>query len=183
MLYKLLALTLPLCIDSFLICSAIGINKPRLDHKLKLSFTFAVFEGGMPLVGLVIGSFLSRGLGGVAEYAAGGILLVFGLYSLLATKREDSDAGRLSETHGLALITLGLGISIDSLAVGFSYGLLKIPALWATIAIVTQTLIATQAGFMVGNILPQKLRVWGESLASLVLALIGSFIILQKLVS
>ncbi|HUD10710.1 MAG TPA: manganese efflux pump [Candidatus Saccharimonadales bacterium] len=182
MLLKLIVLTLPLCIDSFLICSAIGISKPSRQTKVRLSLTFAVFEGGMPLIGLAIGSLLSQGLGDAAQYLAGGILLVFGAYSLLATKREDTDAKRLSEAHGFTLIALGLGISIDSLAVGFSYGLLKIPPLWATIAIVTQTLIATQVGFALGNVLPVKLRVWGESLASLVLALIGGFIIFSKIV-
>ena len=183
MLIKLLALTLPLCIDSFLICSAIGISKPSAKQKFRLSMTFAVFEAGMPLVGLLAGSLLSQSLGNLAEYLAGGILLAFGLYSMLFSSKETADAEKLTRAHGFMLITLGLGISIDGIAVGLSYGLLKISPLWATVAILTQTLIATQLGFAVGNLLPAKLRVWGESLASLVLALIGGFIILQKVLA
>jgi putative Mn2+ efflux pump MntP len=119
----------------------------------------------------------------MAEYLAGSILLAFGLYSLITSRKEDANARRMSTTRGLALIGLGLGISVDSLAIGFSYGLLKIPALLATTVIVVQTIIATQFGFSLGKLLPSKFRVFGEGLAGLVLAVIGGFIIISKALS
>lgn len=183
MLIKLIALTLPLSLDSFLICSAIGATRPSRRSRLKLSFTFALFEGGMPLIGLLAGSLLGRGLGSAAEYLAGGILITFGLYSLIFSKKEDKNSKSLASASGLTLVGLGLGISLDSLAIGFSYGLLKIPAILATIVIVVQTLLATELGFTIGKRLPEKLRVYGEFLASAVLVVIGGFIIIEKFVS
>jgi hypothetical protein len=39
-------------------------------QKLRISLIFVIFEGGMPLIGLGLGSALARGIGHVASYLA-----------------------------------------------------------------------------------------------------------------
>jgi putative Mn2+ efflux pump MntP len=177
----MVALTLPLCIDSFFIATAIGVRRPPHRQRLRLSLLFAAFEGGMPLIGLVIGRSLSGAISGVAEYVAAAILIGFGIYTLLHIDEEDDEAQQLGQTHGFALLALGLGISLDGLAIGFTYGLLKIPVIPATILIVVQAFAASQIGFAVGSKVPERFREWGERAASIALIAIGVVILFQQL--
>jgi len=132
----------------------------------------------MPLIGLLIGNSLSGGLGSKADYLAAAILIGFGLYTFFSTKSEDDTASRIASAQGWKLAILGLTISLDGLAIGFTYGLLHISVIGATLAIAIQTIIATQLGFMIGGRLPQRFRDIGERAMGAVLVAIGAFILL-----
>jgi len=180
MLAQLIALTIPLCLDSFLIAAAIGMTRPSHGDRIRISAFFATFEAGMPLVGLLIGAALSGPLGGAAEYTAIVVLIVFGLYATFNSKEEDNEAKRIASTHGLAIIGLGLGISLDGLAIGFTYGLLHLPVVLVTILIAFQAFVLSQVGFAVGGRLPESIRQYGEKVASLALVAIGLLLFVQK---
>jgi putative Mn2+ efflux pump MntP len=181
MLAQLIGLTIPLCLDSFLIAAAIGMTKPPHRDRIRISTFFAVFEAGMPLLGLLIGAGLSGPLGSSAEYIAIMVLIGFGLYATFNAKEEDDDAKRIASTHGLAIIGLGLGISLDGLAIGFTYGLLHLPVIFVTALIAFQAFILSQIGFSVGGRLPERIRRYGEKIASLALIAIGMILLVQKL--
>jgi len=76
----------------------------------------------------------SRAVGGAigadAGFVAGGPLIAVGGYMLWP--RGESDEGAraalLARTRGLAVIGLGVGISLDELPIGFSVGLLRFPS-------------------------------------------------------
>ncbi|MEO7617362.1 MAG: manganese efflux pump [Candidatus Saccharibacteria bacterium] len=181
MLAQLIGLTIPLCLDSFLIAAAIGMSRPSKANRIRISTFFAVFEAGMPLVGLLIGEALSGPLGGAAEYTAIVVLIIFGLYATFNSKDEDDDAKRIASTHGLAIIGLGLGISLDGLAIGFTYGLLHLPVVLVTTLIAIQAFVLSQVGFAVGGKLPERIRQYGEKVASLALIAIGVLLFIQKI--
>jgi putative Mn2+ efflux pump MntP len=178
---QLIALTIPLCLDSFLIAAAIGMSRPSRANRIRISSFFAVFEAGMPLLGLLIGEALSGPLGGAAEYVAILVLIGFGIYATFNAKEEDDEAKRIASTHGLAIIGLGLGISLDGLAIGFTYGLLHLPVVLVTILIAFQAFVLSQIGFIVGGRLPERIRQYGEKIASLALIAIGLLLLIQKL--
>ena len=98
----------------------------------------------------------------------------------LAQKNEDYDAKRIASTHGLAIIGLGLGVSLDGLAIGFTYGLLHLPVVLVTILIAFQAFVLSQVGFAVGGRLPERIRIYGEKVASLALIAIGVLLFIQK---
>ncbi len=181
MIAQLVALTIPLCLDSFLIAAAIGMSRPTRANRIRISTFFAVFEAGMPLVGLLIGVGLSGPLGGAAEYVAITVLILFGLYATFNAKHEDDEAKRIASTHGLAIIGLGLGISLDGLAIGFTYGLLHLPVVLVTLLIAFQASVLSQIGFSVGSRLPERIRRYGEKVASIALIAIGLLLLVQKL--
>lgn len=180
MLAQLIGLTIPLCLDSFLIAAAIGMTRPSRGNRIRISVFFATFEAGMPLVGLLIGEALSGPLGGAAEYTAIFVLIIFGLYATFNSKAEDNEAKRIASTHGLAIIGLGLGISLDGLAIGFTYGLLHLPVILVTVLIAFQAFVLSQIGFSVGGRLPDRVRQYGEKIASLALVAIGVLLFMQK---
>jgi putative Mn2+ efflux pump MntP len=85
---------------------------------------------------------------------------------------DDGDARRsrsLARAHGLALIGLGVAISVDELAIGLSIGLLDLPITSAVVIIAGQALVAAQLGLPVGAATSAALRERAEQAAALIL--------------
>jgi putative Mn2+ efflux pump MntP len=58
---------------------------------------FVIFEGGMPLVGLGLGSALAYGIGHIADYLAAAAVTGIGLWMLLShDEDEESKAARIT---------------------------------------------------------------------------------------
>jgi manganese efflux pump family protein len=178
-LLKLLAFVLPLGLDSFAAAAAIGaVRASTAAERARISLIFVLFEGGMPLAGLGLGSVLAQGIGSVADYAAGAAVIAIGAWMLLAgEKDEDERAGRVLSSTGLALVALGLSISLDELAVGFSIGLARLPVTAVTAAIALQALVAAQLGLAIGARIGERWRERAEQIAGIALILLGAYLV------
>ncbi|MGH7911044.1 MAG: manganese efflux pump MntP family protein [Candidatus Dormibacteraceae bacterium] len=149
--------------------------------RVRISAIFVVFEGGMPLIGFAIGAPLSRAVGTVADYLAIALLLALGGWMILS-REDDERASRLLTARGLAMVGLGLSISLDELAIGFSIGLVRLPVATVIVAIALQALIASQLGLTLGGRIRERVREGVERLAGLVLVGLGLFLLLERLV-
>jgi len=87
----------------------------------------------------------------------------------------------LARTRGLAAIGLGISISIDELAIGFTLGLLRFSVLLVIALIGLQTLIVTQAGLRLGSRIGEAVRERAEQLAGIVLAALGLVLLGERL--
>jgi putative Mn2+ efflux pump MntP len=181
---KLLAFVLPLGLDSFAVAAAIGaIRRTTMWERLRISLVFVVFEGGMPLIGLALGSALAHGIGQVADYLAAAAVIGIGAWMLLAgDKDEEEKASRLATSGGLALVALGISISLDELAIGFSIGLTRLPAAAVIVAIAMQALVAAQLGLAVGAWIGERWRERAGQVAGIALILLGGYLITEQLV-
>src|SRR5579859_1656143 len=114
---KLIALVLPLGLDTFAVAAALGTIGVSRARRLRISLLFTAFEAGMPLVGLGLGAPLGRAIGSTADYIAVAVVLAFGLYALLGSESDERERlGRLIQVGGPAALLLGIGISLDELA-------------------------------------------------------------------
>ncbi|WP_424564931.1 manganese efflux pump [Trebonia sp.] len=66
------------------------------------------------------------------------------------TEDDEKRAARVITSRGLALITLGLSISLDELAIGFTIGLAHLAVTTIVAAIALQALLAAQLGVAIG---------------------------------
>jgi len=181
---KLLAFVLPLGLDSFAVAAAIGAaGTPRWRLRLRISLIFVVFEAGMPLVGLAAGRGLARAIGPVADYVAAAAVIVVGIWMLVSDNDEHSAADRLAATRGLAVVALGISISLDELAIGFSLGLAKLPVVPVIIAIAIVALAASQLGLALGAVVGERLREHAEQVAGVALILLGAYLITARAIS
>jgi manganese efflux pump family protein len=182
---KLLAFVLPLGLDSFAVAAAIGAaHVTTAWQRLRVSLVFVIFEGGMPLIGLGLGRALAEGIGQVADYLAASAVIGVGAWILLAGNKDDEEkATRLTTSRGLALITLGISISLDELAIGFSAGLARLPALAVVVALAAQAFIATQLGLAIGARIGERWRERAEQAAGIVLIILGGYLIAEQLVA
>jgi manganese efflux pump family protein len=179
---KLLAFVLPLGLDSFAVAAAIGaVQVTTARQRLRISLIFVIFEGGMPLVGLGLGAALARGIGQGAGYLAGAAVIVIGTWMLLAGDDDDEKVGRMTTSGGLALAALGISISLDELAIGFTVGLAHLPVSIAIAAIALQAFAAAQLGLALGARIGERWRERTEQIAGIALILLGAFLITEQL--
>lgn len=179
----LLALLIPLTLDTFIVSTALGLAGLKKEHHLRTSLILAVFEAGMPGLGVLLGRVVSGFAGHYATYVAAAVIGIAGLILLKpqSAKEEVKQAKLLSQTHGWAIINLGISISIDELALGLSLGLLHVPLLLAVVLIGLQAFVASQLGLRLGEKLNTKFREHAEKLAGILLVVIAIVIIGLKL--
>ena len=180
---KLIALVLPLGLDTFAVAAAIGMIGVSSSARRRISVLFTGFEAGMPLVGLAIGAPLGHAIGGAAEYVAIGVLIAFGLYTLVGDDHDDERVAELVQMTGVRTIALGVSISIDELAIGFTLGLLHVSAVLAIALIAVQTLIVTQLGLRLGSRLGEQIREGAERLAGIALTTLGIVLLAERLLA
>jgi putative Mn2+ efflux pump MntP len=161
-LFKLLALILPLSLDTFAVSTALGMAGVSASARLRLSLLFAAFEAGMPLVGVVAGSAVSGVAGDAADFVAVAVLVGVGVW-MLRSEADETPEAISARSRGIAAIGLGLSVSLDELAIGFTIGLLGLPIVLALVLIGLQAIVATQLGTRIGYRL-REVTVFGESL-------------------
>ena len=183
MLVKVIGLVLPLGLDTFAVAAALGIAGLRREDRLRVSALFTAFEMGMPLVGFLGGGLFGRAIGGLADAVAITILLLLGVYMLWprGKEAEEERIGLLARTHGVAAIGLGISISLDELAIGFTIGLLRLPIALVIVLIGLQTIVVSQLGLRLGARLGEGVREGAERVAGAALALLGVFLLVEKL--
>lgn len=181
---KTIAFVLPLGLDTLAVCIALGIAGISPRQRRGVSVLMIAFEAGMPLAGLAIGTPLGHSLGTAADYVAIAVLLAFGVRALAADEDDERAAGLL-EAGGWRMALLGVSISLDELAVGFSLGLLRLPILVVIVAIAVQTLLVTQIGMLLGARLGERLggrvRERAEQLAGAGLILLACVLLALRL--
>lgn len=181
---KLIALVLPLGLDTFAVAAALGFVGLDRKRRLRVSLLMASFEATMPLVGLALGAPIGHAIGAAADYGAIGILLAFGLYTLLAGHDDDDERiGELATATGWGAVLLGLSISLDELAIGFTLGLLRLPALLVIILIGAQAFIVSQLGLRLGARVGSEARETAQRLAGLALTGLGAWLVIEKIAS
>jgi putative Mn2+ efflux pump MntP len=178
----LLGLVLPLCLDTFAVAAALGMTGLSRRERVRYGLLFALFEGGMPLVGLLLGGALGRVVGGLADYLAIALLVGLGAFLLLAgDEAEEERVRRLRSTTGPALLGLGISISLDELAMGFTLGLARVPVVLAVVLIAAQAFVVSQVGFHLGARVGERYREGAERLAGILLIALGALLLASKL--
>jgi putative Mn2+ efflux pump MntP len=184
--FRLLAFVLPLGVDSFAVAAALGAaGLTSRAERARISAIFVAFEAGMPLIGVAAGGGLARIIGSVADYVAAGAVAGLGIFMLLhdTGSAEERKGSRLGSTHGLAILALGISISLDEFAIGFSLGLVQLPVIPVIIAIAIVALIASQLGLALGSRISERFRERAEKLAAIALILLGAYLLAERLLT
>ena len=175
---------LPLGLDTFALATALGVAGLPAGARMRVTILFTAFETGMPLVGLLLGQALGTALGQIADYVAIALLAGLGVYLLWpkAEEREEERLQRLARTGGVAALGLGLSISLDELAIGFTLGLLRLPLVLVIALIGSQALILTQVGLRLGSRVGERLREGAERLGGAILLLMAVVLLVETVV-
>lgn len=187
---RLIPLILSLGLDTFALSTALGVAPLPARTRLRLALTFAMAEGLMPAVGLLLGRPLGAAIGGWALYIAAVLLIGTGVWMLREGLEDDDDDERGGEAskimsaataRGLPLVGIALSVSLDELAMGFSFGVLRVAVAPALIAIALQALVVSLGGQWIGQRMGAALGERAEVLAGVVLCLLGVGFIVARL--
>lgn len=174
---KLILFVLPLGFDTFAVAAALGMRGLPARERLRVSLLMSGFEMAMPVVGLLIGRAVGSAVGSAADYVAIGVLASLGVWMLFHEEDgEGEKVGQFAARSGMAMVALGISISLDELAIGFTIGLLHLSLWLAVVLIGTQAFLFAQVGLRLGARLNETLRERAEQFAGI--ALVGLAVLL-----
>jgi len=172
----MLALILSLGIDTLMV--AISLGAAQIRGKMAIALTFAVTEGVMPLMGLVVGRAVSRIMGHGTVSLAGLLLIVLAVW-LIFFDRDDDRLGSDRRLTGWPLVVMAVGISLDEWVAGFSVGLVGVPVLLTAGFLAVQAFLWTVLGMTFGSRLIPYLGEWTERLPGILLGFLGIGLLVQ----
>jgi manganese efflux pump family protein len=188
---RLILLVLPLGLDTFALSTLLGVTPLATRTRLRLALTFAAAEGLMPAVGLLLGLPLGHAIGAWSGYLAGILLCALGVWLWWQERGEADDddksegeaatIARAATATGWGVIGLALSVSLDELAVGFSFGVLRVPIAPALILIALQALIVSVLGQWLGRRAGTHLGERAEQLAGPAFVLLGLWFIVAQI--
>lgn len=155
---------------------AIGIGLSGVDARtrLRVGLTFGLFEGVMPVIGLLVGRQAAGALGGSGRYIGAVALVLTGIYTIWEARKakaqEDAQGGRLNNRQ---LFVLAAVLSIDNLIVGFALGVNRISIVVAAVVIAIVSVTMSLLGLELGSRLGSRVEEWSEELGGAVLILVG----------
>ena len=151
-------------------------------ERLRVSLVMSGFEMAMPVVGLLLGHALGHVVGGAADYVAIAVLALLGAWMLLHEEEDEGEkVSQIASVRGLFLLALGISISLDELAIGFTIGLLHLSLWLAVVLIGTQAFLFAQLGLRLGAHLNETMRERAEQLAGLALLALAVLLGVEKL--
>jgi putative Mn2+ efflux pump MntP len=171
---SLLTLGVTLSLDNFRIAIALGGLKPTLRRSVKTSFIFGLWDGVAPLVGILVGHYLSDRIDSTADTIAAIGLGLYGLFVVVRALRspDDADPDMRWATRGLPL-----PLSIDNVAAGASLGLIGYSPWLAPLLFGIITFVMSVAGHQIGrtaaNFIP---RIRSDLLTGIALVVMAAFV-------
>lgn len=180
---SILVIAVGLGMDAFSVAIGVGATARIIScsNVFRLSFHFGLFQVLMPIVGWFVGVSLVNIIGGYDHWIAFGLLAFVGGKMIVESLNEDAKIHTADPTKGLTLIILSVATSIDALAVGLSFAVLKIPILYPSIIIGVVAFVMTATGMVFGEKLGKIVGKRVEILGGLILIGIGVKIVIDHM--
>lgn len=156
---------------------SIGIGLSGVDARtrLRVGIAFGLFEGMMPVLGLLIGSALASSIGGYGRWVGSGLLVLTGAWTIYQGRKtgeveREEEAGQLPTKK---LLLLAVALSIDNLVVGFALGVFHIAIAVAAVTIAVVSVGMSLLGLELGSRLGSTVGERSEEIGGVVLILVG----------
>lgn len=176
-------LSLVLAADAFAVAvsSGLAIKHMKVNKALKIALFFGGFQALMPVLGWLIGLSFSFLITPIDHWIAFGILSFIGGRMIYESLQSEECEKKFNPLDTGTLITLSVATSIDALAVGLGFAVLKDSIALAVTAIGFITFFLAFAGVFIGhkcgNLFANKIEILGGA----ILIFIGSRILFMHL--
>jgi putative Mn2+ efflux pump MntP len=182
-LITIILVAIGLGVDAFSVAIGIGAANTKRSWApiLRLSAVFGLFQFAMPLAGWLAGLTVVNIIGGFDHWIAFALLAFIGGKMIWDSFEKESDEEKADRTRGWPLLLLSIATSIDALAVGFSFSILKAPILFPAIIIGVVCFLMTAVGMIFGKALAKVFGKKVEIFGGIVLIAIGVKILVDHL--
>jgi manganese efflux pump family protein len=180
-LITILLLAVALGVDAFSVAIGIGAanHKKSWTPVLRVSAAFGLFQLVMPLAGWLAGATVVDLIASFDHWIAFLLLTLIGGKMIWEGFGNEDGRSKADQTQGFPLLVLSIATSIDALAVGFGFSLLRTPIILPAVIIGIVCFFMTAIGMIFGKVLA---RIFGrkvEILGGLVLIAIGVRILIE----
>jgi manganese efflux pump family protein len=182
-LVTIFLLAVALGVDAFSVAIGIGAtnDKKSIAPVLRLSCAFGIFQFAMPIAGWLAGSTVVDIIAGFDHWIAFILLFLIGGNMIREGLGNKSEEKKADATRGWPMLLLSIATSIDALAVGFSFSLLKTPILLTAVIIGIVCFFMTAVGMVFGKGLAKFFGKKVEIFGGLVLIAIGVKILIEHI--
>jgi putative Mn2+ efflux pump MntP len=156
---------------------AIGLSGVDAQLRVRVALAFGLFEGGMPLIGLLLGRQVADAAGSHSNQIAAALLVLTGVYTIFSALGHRPvvvpQNGRWDMSR---LLTTGLALSVDNLVIGFALGTYHVSFAIAAAVIAAVSVAMSLVGLELGSRLGAHLGQHTELLAGTILIAVGGAI-------
>ena len=182
-LVEIILIAVSLAMDAFAVSICKGLSMKKRDWKkaIIIALYFGLFQGGMPLIGYLLGVGFEESIKFIDHWIAFGLLAFIGgnMIKEALSKNEDDEVD--DKVDFKTMIVLAIATSIDALAIGVTFAFLNVNIVLAVSLIAAITFVISCIGVKLGNVFGDKYEKKAELAGGIVLILIGLKILLEHL--
>lgn len=164
------------------ICKGLAIKKVNYKNTIIIAGYFGFFQMLMPLLGYFLGSSFQHIIYKIDHWIAFALLSGIGLNMIKECFSKDLEDDNKNENIDVkTMLVLAIATSIDALAVGITFGFLRVNILASVSLIGIITFILCSIGVKLGNKFGNKFQNKAELFGGIILILIGIKILFEHL--
>ena len=181
---ELVFLAISLSMDAFAVsvCKGLAMKSIGVKECSIVGAWFGIFQGVMPFIGYHIGKAFSKYIEKIDHYATFFLLAIVGVVMIRESfSREENSSD--SSLRFKVMITMAIATSIDAMAIGISYGIIKseLNICFASIFIGFVTFFFCTFGVKIGSIFGVKYKSKAELVGGIILIILGIKALLEHL--
>lgn len=167
-----LVMAFALGMDAFSLGIGMGMKGIRLQDIVKVSIVIAIFHIVMPLMGMVMGNYMSTLLGDLAISVGGALLVVLGVHMIYSSLYGEVTTS-FDHRKTWSLLLFALMVSTDSFSVGISLGIFASDILLTVMLFGAFGGLMSVTGLMVGRKFGDWAGDYGETIGGVILTALG----------
>jgi len=189
-LFPLLLVAASVGLSNLAAAIGIGFGGVTARTRIRVAVVFGVFEAGMPIVGLVVGTGVAGAIGHTARWISAVVLIGIGLVTVIQAFRQPAgpgrgaspappedgvspaDAAHHSDSLGRLVIS-AFALSLDNLAAGFALGTMHVGVAEGAIVIGAVSVVMSLAGLELGGRIGAAAGRRGEQIGGAILVGVG----------
>ena len=183
---EIIFIAISLAMDAFDVSISNGILLPniKIAYAIKFGIFFGSFQFIMPIIGYYLTNLLGDSILKFDHWIAFILLNVIGLKMISETFKKEEKENIYDKKNILSiknLTVLAIATSIDALAVGVSFSLIKVNIINASLIIGIIAFIFSFLGVLIGKKLGNLLSKNAERIGGLILVFMGFKILIEHL--
>ena len=180
--FEIIFISIGVSMDAFTVATCKGLSMRKMDWKkaLVIAFYFGVFQCLMPILGFVLSSKFKDKIEYIDHWIVFILLIAIGI-NMIKELYEDNEDRKNDDISFKNMISLSIATSIDAMAVGITWTLLRINIVMSSICIGIITFICSFIGVKIGNNFGNKFEKKAGLCGGLILILLGLKILFEHL--
>lgn len=180
--FELFIIAIGLAMDAFAVsvCKGLSLEEISFDKSAIVGGYFGFFQGFMPIIGYLLGIRFRGSIEAIDHWIAFVLLFIIGANMIKEALIEDS----CSVDNSLSIktmVVLAIATSIDALAIGITFAILKVNIITSAIIIGVVTFAISFMGVNIGYEFGCKYKYKAEIFGGIILIFMGTKILLTHL--